>query len=106
MSVCLCVCVSICPLQVRMGMFIFCFDIYAAKTLLTRSCLGGHLGGILTLAIHNSPNNGPIDLISGEDMTLHVMAIHFCILHHVSWTIIDEVTVTLSIGLVGLLVVE
>ncbi len=38
---------------------------------------GGHLGGILTLAIHNSPNNGPIDLISDKEMILHVMAVHF-----------------------------
>ncbi len=30
---------------------------------LTLSCLGGHFGGVLTLAIHNSANSGPIDSI-------------------------------------------
>jgi hypothetical protein len=62
-----------------------------------------HLLCVLTLAMNISPNNGPIDLLSSEEMILHVTAIHFCILHHVSWTIIDEVTVPLSKGLVGLL---
>jgi hypothetical protein len=33
------------------------------------------LCGVLTLAIYISPNNGPIDLLLGEEMILHVMAI-------------------------------
>jgi hypothetical protein len=33
------------------------------------------LCGILSLAIYISPNNGPIDLLLGKEMVLHVMAI-------------------------------
>jgi hypothetical protein len=36
-----------------------------------------HLCGILSLAIHISPNNGPIDLFSSEEMIVYVLAIHF-----------------------------
>jgi hypothetical protein len=57
----------------------------------------------MTLAINISPNNGPNDLLPYEKMILYVMAIHFCTLHYVSWIIIDEGTVPLSKGLVGLL---
>jgi hypothetical protein len=44
---------------------------------LTLSCLGGRLGGVLTLAIYISPNNGPIDLLPSAEMIVHVLAIHF-----------------------------
>jgi hypothetical protein len=59
------------------------------------------LCGVLTLAIYISPNNGLINLLPTEKMIFHVFATHFCTLHHVSWTIIDEVTVPVSKGLVG-----
>jgi hypothetical protein len=50
-----------------------------------------------------SPNNGPIDSHTSEEMIVHVLEIYLCTLNHVSWTIIDEVTVPLSKGVVGLL---
>jgi hypothetical protein len=74
----------------------FCF--------LTLSCPGGPLGVLLTLAIYISPNNVPIDLHPNKETIVHVLSIHFCTLHYVSWTIIDEVTVPLIKGVVGLLV--
>ncbi len=64
----------------------------------------GRLWGILTLAIYNSPNNGPIDLLPSKKMIVHVLAIHFVPVNHVSQTIIDEVKVPLSEEVVGLLV--
>jgi hypothetical protein len=42
---------------------------------LTLSCPMWRLCGILTLAIYISPKNGPIDLLLGKEMVLHVMAI-------------------------------
>jgi hypothetical protein len=44
------------------AIFIGVISLLGKQNQLTLSCLGGHLGGVLTLAIHNSPNNGPIDL--------------------------------------------
>jgi hypothetical protein len=61
------------------------------------------LCGVLTLAVYISPNNSPIDLLSIEEMN-SCNGNAFCTLNHFSWTIIDEVTVPLSTGVVGLLV--
>jgi hypothetical protein len=71
---------------------------------LTLSCFVPHLYRILSSAIHNSPNNGQIDLLPCKEMIVLVLAIYFCTLNHVSQTIIDEVTVPLSKGVVGLFV--
>jgi hypothetical protein len=43
---------------------------------LTLSRLGGRLGGILSLAIHISPNNGPIEMIPSGKLVVDVLAIH------------------------------
>jgi hypothetical protein len=51
------------------GFLIFC------NMAFTLSCPLWHLCGILTLAIYISPNNGPLDLLLGKKMILHVMAI-------------------------------
>ncbi len=71
---------------------------------LTLSCPGSPLGVLLTLAIYISPNNGPIDLLLNEKNDSSCVGYPFCTLRCVSWTIIDEVTVPLSKGVVGLLV--
>jgi hypothetical protein len=38
---------------------------------------GGRLGGVLSLAIHISPNNGPINTISSAKPLYYVLPIHF-----------------------------
>ncbi len=48
-------------------------------SILTLSCPMWRFCGVLTLAVYISPNNGPIDLLLGEEMILHVMAIIFLI---------------------------
>jgi hypothetical protein len=45
----------------------------------TLSCLVLRLYRVLSLAIHNSPNNGRIDLLSSEEMITLVFSIHFAL---------------------------
>ncbi len=46
------------------------------ELLLTLSCLGGRLGGILSLAIHISPNNGVINMIQSDKLVVNVLTMH------------------------------
>jgi hypothetical protein len=46
-------------------------------TALTLSFPGGPLGGHLAVAIHISPNNGPIEMIPSEKLIYFVPPIHF-----------------------------
>jgi hypothetical protein len=59
---------------------------------------------ISTLAIHISPNNGSIELLPYKKNDCSCVGNSFYTLNYVSWTIIDETTVPLSKGVVGLLV--
>jgi hypothetical protein len=43
---------------------------------LTLSFPGGPLGGHLAVAIHISPNNGPIEMIPSKKLVVDVLAIH------------------------------
>ena len=43
---------------------------------LTLSFPGGPLGGHLAVAIHISPNNGPIEMIPSGKLVVDVLAIH------------------------------
>ncbi len=47
---------------------------------LTLSRLRGRLGGVLSLAIHISPNNGPINTVSSAKPISHVLPIHCALL--------------------------
>ena len=47
------------------------------KQILTLSCLGWRLGGVLSLDIHISPTNGPIDMVSIAKLVYYVLPIHF-----------------------------
>ena len=40
------------------------------------SCLGGRLGGVLSLAIHISPNNGAINMIQSDKLVVNVLTMH------------------------------
>jgi len=44
---------------------------------LTLSCLGPRLDRVLSLAIHISPTNGPIDMVSVAKLIYYVLPIHF-----------------------------
>jgi hypothetical protein len=63
------------------------WKIYTHPSLLTLSCPGCHVGVILVLGIHISPNNGPIEMILIEKLIYYVPLIHFCMFNHVNWTI-------------------
>jgi hypothetical protein len=43
---------------------------------LTLSCPGPHLDRVLSLAIHTSPTDGPIDMISSGKLAVCVLAMH------------------------------
>jgi hypothetical protein len=45
--------------------------------MLTLSFPGGQLGGDLAVAIHISPNNGPIEMIPSEKLIYYVPPIRF-----------------------------
>jgi hypothetical protein len=44
---------------------------------LTLSCLGPPLDRHLALAIHISPNNGPVDMIPCAKLVVDVLAVHW-----------------------------
>ena len=46
------------------------------QKLLTLSCPGGRLGGVLSLAIHISPNNGAINMIQSDKLVVNVLTMH------------------------------
>jgi hypothetical protein len=50
---------------------------FTSMPLLTLSRLGRHLVGVLSLAIHISPNNGPINMILSAKPLYYVLPIHF-----------------------------
>jgi hypothetical protein len=47
------------------------------KIPLTLSCPGGALGGHLAVAIHISPNNGPIEMVPNQKLVVDVLAVHW-----------------------------
>jgi hypothetical protein len=47
------------------------------RATLTLSCPGTHLVHVLAVAIHISPNNGPIEMILIGKLIYYVLTIHF-----------------------------
>ena len=64
-------------LQCAIGVLVEVFERVGLETNVSPFLLGGRLGGVLSLAIHISPNNGPINMILSAKPPYYVLPIHF-----------------------------